>query len=263
MTTCIAGIRRTSGTGLLVSVRDAVEARAALAAGADLIDVKEPSRGALGAADRSVVEQIVSVVEGRATVSVALGELLEGVEHTSGDGFCDDNSLQLMRTLPEGVSLAKLGLAGCGRCSDWPDLWRKAVNQLPSHVAPVAVVYADWQSARAPRPEDVLRQAGELGCRAVLVDTFDKSAGDLTTLWPIDALSRFADQVRAKQMAVVLAGSLSAASVGEVLDLGPDLVAVRGAVCERGRTGQVSQTLVQQLAQFIAAHYRATNADNC
>ena len=37
--------------GLLVSVRSADEAIAALAGGADVIDVKEPNRGALGAAD--------------------------------------------------------------------------------------------------------------------------------------------------------------------------------------------------------------------
>ena len=34
--------------GLLVSVRSAAEAATALAGGADLIDVKEPSRGPLG-----------------------------------------------------------------------------------------------------------------------------------------------------------------------------------------------------------------------
>ena len=35
-------------TGLLVSVRSAEEAEIALAGGANLIDIKEPSRGALG-----------------------------------------------------------------------------------------------------------------------------------------------------------------------------------------------------------------------
>ena len=35
-------------TGLLVSVRDAAEARVALAAGVDLLDVKEPSPRPIG-----------------------------------------------------------------------------------------------------------------------------------------------------------------------------------------------------------------------
>ena len=44
---------------LLVSVRDAVEAEAALAGGAHLIDVKEPARGALGRADDATIAAVV------------------------------------------------------------------------------------------------------------------------------------------------------------------------------------------------------------
>ena len=62
---------------LLVSVRDAAEAEAALAGGADLIDVKEPSRGPLGRADAGVIRYVVKAVGGRAPVSAALGELKE------------------------------------------------------------------------------------------------------------------------------------------------------------------------------------------
>ena len=63
-------------TGLLVSVRSAAEARIALEAGADLIDVKEPRRGALGAADPAVWKDVCRAVAGRVPVSVALGELV-------------------------------------------------------------------------------------------------------------------------------------------------------------------------------------------
>ncbi len=43
---------------LLVSVVDAEEARVAAAAGADVIDVKDPSRGALGEAAPHVVRAV-------------------------------------------------------------------------------------------------------------------------------------------------------------------------------------------------------------
>ena len=43
-------LKISNSPGLLVSVRSAAEAITALEAGADVIDVKEPSRGALGAA---------------------------------------------------------------------------------------------------------------------------------------------------------------------------------------------------------------------
>ncbi len=63
--------------GLLVSVRDAAEAAASLAGGADLIDVKEPARGPLGRADAATIAAVVQAVGGRVPVSAALGELRE------------------------------------------------------------------------------------------------------------------------------------------------------------------------------------------
>jgi uncharacterized protein (UPF0264 family) len=65
-------------TRLLVSVRDAAEARAVLDAGAHLIDVKEPRRGSLGAADGRQVADVLNTVAGRVPVSAAMGELIRG-----------------------------------------------------------------------------------------------------------------------------------------------------------------------------------------
>ena len=63
--------------GLLVSVRNANEARTALSAGADVIDVKEPNRGPLGAADIGEIAAIVEAVQSRVPVTAAMGELWE------------------------------------------------------------------------------------------------------------------------------------------------------------------------------------------
>ena len=49
-------------TGLLVSVRDSSEAQAALKGGVDLIDIKEPRAGALGAASVGTWRKIADVV---------------------------------------------------------------------------------------------------------------------------------------------------------------------------------------------------------
>ena len=60
---------------LLVSVVSAAEARQALAGGADIIDVKDPGEGALGAPSPRVLSEVVQVVGGAVPVSVALGDL--------------------------------------------------------------------------------------------------------------------------------------------------------------------------------------------
>ncbi|HEU4586116.1 MAG TPA: (5-formylfuran-3-yl)methyl phosphate synthase, partial [Gemmatimonadaceae bacterium] len=59
---------------LLVSVADASEARIALESDADIIDVKDPARGSLGAADASVLRAIADVVASARPISAALGD---------------------------------------------------------------------------------------------------------------------------------------------------------------------------------------------
>ena len=56
-------------TRLLVSVRSAAEAEAALTGGASVIDVKEPTRGALGRADDGVIADVIGAVAGGARSS--------------------------------------------------------------------------------------------------------------------------------------------------------------------------------------------------
>ncbi|HKB38458.1 MAG TPA: (5-formylfuran-3-yl)methyl phosphate synthase, partial [Gemmataceae bacterium] len=90
----LAGV---SAPQLLVSVRSAREAEAALAGGADVIDVKEPRRGPLGRADNAVLRAVLVAIAGRRPVSAALGELIE-----DGGGS----------PLPAGVRFVKWGLAG-------------------------------------------------------------------------------------------------------------------------------------------------------
>src|SRR5260370_35134030 len=67
--------RRPEGqmTQLLVSVRSAAEAGAALEGGSGMIDVKEPASGPLGTAPVAVTADVLCPVSGRVPVSQAAG----------------------------------------------------------------------------------------------------------------------------------------------------------------------------------------------
>lgn len=227
--------------GLLVSVRSAAEALTALAGGADVIDVKEPTRGSLGPADLATIAEVVRAVAGRAPVSAAAGEL--------GDW----PAAAWPGPVPAGVALVKFGLAGCGTIADWPTRWRQAITALAGDARPVAVAYADWRTAAAPDPQQVLAEAVALGCPALLVDTWDKSSGTLLDHWPPEELAQFVRQVDARHLASVLAGSLSGDALRAATHLGPRLIAVRGAVCDAGRNGHVSLSRMQTVRRAVAA----------
>src|SRR3954470_8139299 len=60
---------------LLVSVVDAGGARAAAAAGADIVDVKNPAEGSLGAPSPAVIAGVRAAVPAPLPVSAAIGDM--------------------------------------------------------------------------------------------------------------------------------------------------------------------------------------------
>jgi (5-formylfuran-3-yl)methyl phosphate synthase len=226
-------------TKLLVSVVSAAEARIALDGGAHLIDVKDPQKGSLGAPDSVTLQNVITEVARRAPVSVALGELRDSV--SMGD----------LKKLGD-VEYAKLGMAGLACHADWPERWSEALRRLPPEVRPVAVAYADWRAVGAPEPAQILIEAERVRCAAVLVDTCDKSAGRLLDWWDLDSLGRFTASIQRQGMRAVLAGSLGMDTAPVVASLRPDYIAVRGAVCDGGRTGPLVEGRVRSLARMLA-----------
>ncbi len=226
---------------LLVSVRNAPEALLAVSGGADLVDVKEPARGPLGAADAATIEAIVGSVAGQRPVSAALGELSDGAS--------------LPSSLAGRLSFAKFGLAGSQGQPDWQDRWRRAIANLPAGVRPVAVVYADHRRARAPDPWAVFSAARELQCAALLVDTFDKSQGSLRDAMDAAALAELVAAARGAGMLSVLAGGMSLGEIAHWRSLSPDYFAVRGAACRGGRQGPLEEARVRRLAEVLHVNF--------
>jgi uncharacterized protein (UPF0264 family) len=229
---------------LVVSVRNAGEVEAALAGGADLIDVKEPQRGPLGPADVGVLAEVVAKVARRGPVSAALGELL--------DSFWKKPSL-----VPH-LAFAKWGLAGFQRHA--PLLWRWHLTyaaQRLSEVNPgcrtVAVAYADWERAQAPTPDEVLALAAQLRFGAFLLDTWQKDGSTLLDCLRLTEIARLRERCCAAGVPMALAGSLGPTEIQTLLPLRPDLFAVRGAVCQgRQRGAAIDEGKVRQLAALIS-----------
>lgn len=241
-------------TGLLVSVRDADEARAALAGGASVIDVKEPRRGALGCAGAATVASVVEAIGGQAPVTAAAGELADGFAEARRElAGCD------------GVAACKVGLAGMARMP-----WRRRLRQFAESLAPgvelVAAAYGDHDAARAPSPREVLDFAADNGARWLLVDTWSKSRGDLFGYVSPDSLNGLREAARRRGVAMVVAGGLTGEALTAAAALLPALVGVRGATCRGGREQTIDAALVEdsvrriKLAGAGAARHDSHNA---
>ena len=243
--------------GLLVSVRDAVEAAAAVAGGATVVDVKDPARGSLGMADPDAAAAVAAATLGRVPWTLACGELGEGVD------AIHDRVQRVVSLLPAGVApplAAKAGPAGAG--AGWRELLVAFGRGLPPGVAPVAVAYADWERASAPTPDDVIAAATAAGFGLLLVDTWDKAGPPLLA----DAVAGrrvagWVGRARAAGMRVVLAGSLRAGTVWRAVACGPDLIAVRSAACTGGRLGTVCRKRVARLGKLCGLPAAETAGD--
>jgi len=223
---------------LLVSVRSIEEADAALAGGAQWIDVKEPARGALGAADARTVRAISKRVGGAVPVSAALGEL-HGLEDVD------------IASITASARWVKVGLAHA------TSTWAYDLRALADAIGPerlIVAAYADGSQVGAPSIDELLEWTITHRAAGLLVDTAVKDGASLFDHVPPGDLQAIAHHARARGLIVALAGSLRAGHLPQVVKLRPDIIAVRGAACaSNDRATNVDADRVAELRRLIEA----------
>ena len=227
-------------TRLLVSVRDVAEALLAAEHGADLVDCKEPSAGALGALPTETVAAVVRAVRSRfpgralsATVGDfapdAVGPVLERVAAVAATG----------------VDYVKVGVApGAFALLD-------ALRGCDATIVPVFIADAGLDAA-------LLERACAAPFPALMLDTADKAAGRLFDVLDTPTLRRFVQAARAAGRWSGLAGALRLEHAARVAALGADFAGFRTAACAERRTGALDAARVRALraalqAQTVAA----------
>ena len=101
-------------------------------------------------------------------------------------------------------------------------------------------------NARAPCPEEIIEQGAEAGCPFVLFDTWKKQAGTLLDWASPELLANWIGRIHALGMRAALAGSVQSKMLPDVVALQPDVIAVRGGVCDRlDRTASVCEEAVR------------------
>jgi (5-formylfuran-3-yl)methyl phosphate synthase len=222
---------------LLVSVVDAAEARVAAAAGADVIDVKDPSRGALGEASPAVVRAVRRATPARLLVSVALGD---------GPFTPEVAASRVTSGAAAGAAFVKLGLRQTPR-RDAGACLQAARASLPEGVKLVAAGFADFERAGAPHPLELPGLAAAAGAHGCLLDTAVKDGRGLFHWLDEAALVAFVRACHTDGLLAALAGSLRAEDFERLAPIGPDLVGIRGAACAGDRVGRIDPERVHTL----------------
>jgi dihydroneopterin aldolase len=236
---------------LLVSVADAEEADAALIGGAIIIDAKDPAAGALAPVTLDVFRGIQTVVGGIRPVSAALGDAADAAAI----------EIAARRFAEAGAAFVKLGFAGIDSAARVRSLIAAAVqgtsgfaSGLFGPVGVVAVAYADRVS-EGMTPFDIIAAASSAGATGVLIDTADKEGPGLPALMTTSALTSWVRRANEAGLTAAVAGKLTVDDLKWARDCGADIVGVRGAACETGRTSRVVAEKVRLLRAAATPTY--------
>ncbi len=220
---------------LLVSVVSAEEACRALAGGADIVDVKDPREGALGAPSPRVLSEVVGVIGTDVPVSVALGDLPD-LPHTA--------ALAARGAELSGASYVKVGLRGVRDLEGAVALMSAVADAVGPRTAVIAAAYADADALDPPAlaPRRLPELVGRAGIAGALVDTFVKDGRGLYGWLSESELSHLAARTHEAGASFGIAGQLTP---GQLRRVTADVVGVRSAVCRGGdRAAELDVELV-------------------
>ncbi len=228
---------------LLVSPTNLREAAAAIEGGADIIDVKNPKEGSLGASFPWMIQDIKEILPNGVEIIATLGDL----EYNPGTA-----SLAAFGLSKLGVDYIKAGLFGIQGTKQAEDM---AENLKKASVGAKLVLagYADFENVGAISPLLLPEIASRAGAAGVMIDTARKDGATLFSHLTDNDLQKFIDDAHALGLTAALAGSLHFDDVLKLKEMGADIAGVRGAVCTNGDrvNGSISKEKVRELASLV------------
>lgn len=232
---------------LLISPINTEEALEAIEGGADIIDVKNPKEGSLGANFPWVIKSIRELAPKSMQVSATLGD----VPYKPGTV-----SLAAAGAVVSGADYIKVGLYGTKNYQEALEVMEntvRAVKDLNDQAMIVASGYADAHRIGAVDPMEIPRVAADSGADLAMVDTAVKDGKTLFDYMDEDTISQFTGTIHDYGLKSALAGSVKEEQLPILSELGCDVVGIRGAACIGGdrNSGAINRTAVRKLKQMI------------
>ena len=223
-------------TGMLASVRDLQEATLVYKGGADIIDLKEPKHGALGAAPTEIIHQVVDVLWEKCVLSATIGDF-------PADPLAIEK--KVMQIAETGVDFVKVGMFS-DRHIDvcLPEL----VHCTNKGIAIIAVFFADMDFDT----DHAIEIAKKTRLKGVMIDTARKKAGGLLTHKNILQLEYFVNRAKQNNLITGLAGSLNIKDIPIILKASPDYIGFRTALCaNKNRESLLDKKSIQNVRKRI------------
>ena len=211
---------------LMVSVQDLYEAKQALKGGADIVDVKNLQEALVGSAHPNVVKQIRDEVPSAHHASVTLGVVPDQIGTVAmavyAAGTLDATSVKVGFMVSEySVALETLLAA------------KEALVGTQTKL--IGSLFADNLLYEGGiDPDLMVKLAKEGQCDGFLIDTLVKDGRNLFDFVPEERLKEMVLEGKELGMSTALSGHLKMSDLDDLSRVNPDIVGVRGAVCQKG-----------------------------
>ncbi len=222
-------------TGMLASVMSVKEAKIVIKNNVDIVDIKNPKQGALGALNYEAVKCIVKTVNGQVPVSATIGDI-----------DVDDEDLleKIMTMTSTGVDFVKVGLFANSPSENYLNVIKHAAKK---GVKLVIVMFAEEK-----HDNETIDKLINSGVSGLMIDTRSKSEKRLTELLSEREIQSFVTTVHAHGLFCGLAGSLKYQDIPQLLSSKADYLGFRGALCRNNeRISSVSTEQVKLIRQAI------------
>lgn len=226
---------------LLVSPINAVEAEAAMAGGADILDVKNPREGSLGANFPWVIRSVAEVAAGMVPISATIGDF---------DFKPGTASLAALGAAFSGADYIKVGLLKVRDRDEAGEMLRplvRSVKEFDANKKLVAAAYSDASRVGSIPPMELPVVASECGADVVMVDTAIKDGRTTFEFMTESEICDFITSGHDLGMEVAIAGTIKFGDLELLRRVAPDIIGVRGAVCGGDRSGTIKEELVRRM----------------
>ncbi len=225
---------------LLVSPASIEEARFALAA--DIVDVKRPEEGSLGASFPWIIRAIKNLTH--KPVSAAIGDF----DYKPGGA-----ALTALGAAAAGADYIKIGLMFSGE-NEAAAVIRavvRAVKDTYPEKTVVIAAYSDHERLETISPEEMAPIAAREGADVAMVDTGIKDGRSTFEFMNGERLTAFTNLNRSLGIRTALAGSLKFEDLELLKRINPDIIGVRGMVCGGDRRAMVREDLVLKAVSMV------------
>jgi len=232
---------------LLISPSDEGEALEAIAGGADIIDVKNPREGALGASFPWTIKRVLEIAPVDVEVSCTIGDL---------PNLPGSVSLAVLGAAATGVNYVKVGLGGVKTKEDAIFLLANAVRAAKEYNPSIKVAatgYADAARIGSVSPLLIPEIAEKANADVAMIDTSVKDGKNLFMFLTKDQLTQLVREAHGRGLLAALAGSLRKEQIPIVRELDTDIIGLRGAACTNGDrvNGRITREAVREIASML------------